>query len=153
MSTYQSVIMPNKETTNQFAETPDEIMDALSKEFGPLFDPCPPMPTKDGLKISWSSEQVNYCNPPFNNISVWLEKVIEEREEGKTIVCLLPSRTGCNWFHDYIVQYANEVRMVKQGIIFKGYTRKCPFPVLLAIFRPGETCGNPVMKSIDFYAS
>lgn len=153
MSTYQQVIHPNRESTNQFAETPDDIMEALTHEFGDMFDPCPLLPTEDGLTIPWSTEKINYCNPPYDNIPLWLEKTLEERESGKTVVCLLPSRTGCNWFHDYIVEYSSEIRFIKQGIKFKGYKRKCPFPVMLAIFKPGEEYGNPTIKSVDFYAS
>ncbi len=153
MSTYQNVIMPSKESTNQFAETPDNVTEALTKEFGPLFDPCPALPTFDGLTVAWSKDSVNYCNPPYNDIPVWLEKCLEERDLGKTVVCLLPSRTGCNWFHDYVVEYSDEVRFCKQGIKFKGYSRKSPFGVMLVIFRPDGTHGNPRISTIDFYAS
>jgi len=151
-STYRKIFLPQQEHTNQFAQTPDDVWGILESEFGTFFDPCPANPTQDGLEIEWSKDQVSYVNPPYNSIPLWLEKATEEMQLGRTIVCLLPCRTGANWFHDYLIEQSAEIRFVKQGIKFKGYARKSPFPVCIAVFRPGHT-GSPKITSVDFYAS
>ena len=121
---------------DQYAETPNDIMFKLVTEFGLLSDVCPKNPQKDGLTMDW--EQVNYMNPPYSQIEKWLTKAISEWRKGKTVVCLLPARTNTNWFCDMVIKYATEIRFVRQGVKFKGYKKKSPFPIALVIFKADD---------------
>lgn len=142
---------------DQFAETPTEVMLELVKEFGLLNDVCPRDPQRNGLEEDW--HRVNYMNPPYSQMEIWLNKAVSEWKKEKTIVCLLPARTNTNWFHDICIKYASEIRFIRQGIKFKGYKKKSPFPVALCIFRAEDAKFateednkvNPKVCSIDFY--
>lgn len=143
---------------DQFAQTPTEVMLELVKEFGLLNDVCPRNPQRNGLEETW--QEVNYMNPPYAEINEWLAKAVSEWKMKKTVVALLPVRSGTNWFHDYCLKYCSEIRFIRQGIRFKGYRKKSPFPVGLFIFRAedaenleeeSEEEVNVKITSVDFY--
>lgn len=52
----------------------------------------------DSLKQEWAS--VNWCNPPFSEIPIWVNKAIREQEKGNITVMLLPADTSTQWFSD-----------------------------------------------------
>ena len=71
--------------------TPPELMTVLQKEFNFDFDPCPhPRPNGfDGLLIPWGF--CNWVNPPFTGgVMAWCKKAIQEQEQEKTSVLILP---------------------------------------------------------------
>jgi len=126
--------------------TPDWLMDELKQEFDFKLDACstnydptdlPSWYTKEdnGLEQDW--ETWTYCNPPYSQVSLWVEKAFyENSHRGIGIVMLLPSRTDTKWFHDYI--YTNprcEVRFLKGRLKFKGTKNSAPFPSMVVIFR------------------
>ena len=52
----------------------------------------------NGLTHAWSSTQVNYCNPPFGDLSKgWSQKVKKEAEFGKRICLMMPIRSGSKY--------------------------------------------------------
>lgn len=139
---------------DQFAQTPTEVMVKLVEEFGLLNDVCPADPQRNGLEESW--QRVNYMNPPYAEMDKWLEKAISEWKQEKTVVALIPARTNCNWFHNYCIRYASEIRFIRQGIKFKGYKKKSPFPVAIVIFHAkdskyAESEVNTKIASVNFY--
>lgn len=50
----------------------------------------------DSLTQSWFVR--NWCNPPFSNITPWINKSIAEMAEGNLTVMLLPADTSVKWF-------------------------------------------------------
>jgi phage N-6-adenine-methyltransferase len=40
----------------------------------------------------------NWCNPPYSDIQPWVSKAIEQMNEGKLTVMLIPSDTSVKWF-------------------------------------------------------
>jgi site-specific DNA-methyltransferase (adenine-specific) len=56
-------------------------------------------------------------------------------QHGATVVCLLPSRTGVEWFHDFAQPYG-EIRFLKGRLTFEGCKDPAPFDSLIVIFRP-----------------
>ena len=139
---------------DQLAQTPTEVMVELVSEFGLLNDVCPPNYTRDMLVNEW--ESVNYMNPPYNNIPKWLDKAIEQWKMNKTVVALLPARTNSGWFHEKILPYATEIRFIRNGIRFKGYKKKSPFPLCLVIYKAEdakemEEENDVKIGSVDFY--
>ena len=74
-------------------------------------------------------------NPPYSQISKWVQKAYQESQAGVTVVMLVPSRTGTRWWHDWAVK-ADEVRLLKGRLKF-GDARSCaPFDSALLVFRP-----------------
>ena len=133
---------------NQQAQTPPEVWKSLEAEFGEMFDPCPANPEVDGLSIPW--KKINYVNPPYNECNAWMQKVVHEFVHGNKSVCLIPARSNTNWFHNWVLPYATEIRFIKNGVKFVGYKRKSPFPVCIVVYDPKKK-GEQTFKSIDFY--
>ena len=40
----------------------------------------------------------NWCNPPYSDITPWVEKAIEEKNKGCLTVMLIPADTSVKWF-------------------------------------------------------
>ena len=125
--------------------TPDWLMDELKQEFDFQLDACtdynnyhafPNGYTKkeNGLIQPWFTW--TYCNPPYSEVALWVEKAHLEAEKGNYSVMLLPARTDTKWFHEFI--YTNprcEVRFLKGRLKFKGTKYPAPFPSMIVIFR------------------
>lgn len=76
-----------------------------------------------------------FCNPPYSQISKWVEKAFEEGHKPNTLVVLLiPSRTDTKYFHDYILHRA-EIRYIKGRLKFGDQKNSAPFPSMIVIFR------------------
>lgn len=95
--------------------TPPDLLEAITKEFGVTFDPCPyPLPEGfDGLTCDWGES--SYCNPPFGSIihdgkkkgpTAWARKAIAEYWKGKRVVLVYPVD---KWIL-MLMKHATEVR-------------------------------------------
>ena len=112
--------------------TPKALYQALDAEFQFNDDPCQLKPTDDGLSREWGSS--TYCNPPYGKeIGKWIAKALEESRKGKTIVCLIPSRTDTRWWHDYVMK-AQEIRFLRGRLKFSGHSNSAPSPSAIVIF-------------------
>ena len=63
-------------------------------------------PAFDGLEIQWHDEV--FCNPPYSQARLWIEKAIPEKENCDSIVLLLPNWTDRKWFQlvkDYPIEF------------------------------------------------
>ncbi|HQE50436.1 MAG TPA: phage N-6-adenine-methyltransferase [Fervidobacterium sp.] len=125
-------------------ETPQKLFDDLNAEFGFTLDPCASHEnakcakyyTKedDGLAQSWQDEVV-FMNPPYGReIGKWVEKAYRESVGGAVVVCLLPARTDTRWFHDYILDKADEIRFIKGRLKFGESKNSAPFPSMIVVF-------------------
>jgi len=54
-----------------------------------------------GLNASWSGERV-YCNPPFSDITPWVEKAWAETSAPLIVMLLPANRTEQNWWQKYV---------------------------------------------------
>lgn len=124
--------------------TPPDFYEALDAEFHFDFDPCATSENhkchnymtkeNDGLSASWAGRRV-FVNPPYSEISRWVEKAFREGHQENTLVCLLiPARTDTKYFHDYII-HRSEIRFIKGRLKFGGGKNSAPFPSMLVIFR------------------
>jgi hypothetical protein len=116
-------------------KTPKAFYQGLDCEFGFTFDPCPPSPTFDGLSIAWG--RVNFVNPPFKTIDLWVRKAFRESQSGNTVVLLIPSRTDTRWWHDCVMR-SSEIRFVKGRLKYGDGKSNAPFPSCVVIFRGME---------------
>jgi len=107
-------------------QTPKEIFNALDNEFDFTCDVAASKENRlcayhfseefNALKEEvWGS--VNYCNPPYSNITPWVEKAIEQHALGQTIVMLVPADTSVKWFK-LAYESCNEVRFISGRISF-----------------------------------
>jgi len=135
------------EFTNKFAagrqdwETPASIFDPLNNEFGFTLDVCATAENSkcdvfyysvedDALSLDW--EGVCWMNPPFGQQGKWIKKAYEESLKGATVVCLVPSRTNTNWWHDYVMK--GEVRFIRGRPKFVGAEHGLPQPLSIVVF-------------------
>lgn len=119
----------------QDAQTPDWLWNLLEKTYGKFdFDPCPPNPKFNGLEVPW--KRLNFVNPPFKEIKLWLRKAVEEMDKGHATLFLVPFRPDREYFQKYVVPHAAEVRILSQLVQFKGFDK--PFPQRMAIYLFGK---------------
>jgi phage N-6-adenine-methyltransferase len=135
--------------------TPWGFFNRLDAEFGFDLDVCA-LPTSakckhfftpedDGLAQPW--EGVCWMNPPYGNqIGDWMRKAYEESRRGATVVCLVPSRTDTNWWHEWAMK-ADEIRLVRGRLTFEGAETSAPFPSAVVVLRPG-TDGPPRLSGV-----
>ena len=87
--------------------TPSDLYAVLDAEFGFDDDPCPLKSEEDGLDREWG--QSTFVNPPYGSaIGKWMKKAYNESRKGKTVVCLIPSRTDTRWWHEYVMEARKE---------------------------------------------
>ena len=132
-----------KSNTVEWA-TPADVFDPLNREFGFTLDVCAtPENTKceryytqeqDGLTQPWDG--VCWMNPPYGReIAAWVQKAYRSaKENGATVVCLLPARVDTRWWHDYCAN--GEVFFVRGRLKFSGAENSAPFPNAVVVFRP-----------------
>ena len=108
-------------------QTPDNIFHALDAEFGFYLDAASEphnalcsrflTPADDSLSCDWESYGPIWCNPPYSNITPWINKAAEQcRKQRQTIVMLLPADTSTGWF-SLALKSVDEVRVVTDGRI------------------------------------
>jgi phage N-6-adenine-methyltransferase len=86
---------------------------------------------QDSLNSDWG-KNVCWMNPPFNELGKWVKKAYEESLKGCKVICLIPSRTNTNWWHEYCMK--GETRYIKGRPKFKGCVHGFPQPLSIVIF-------------------
>ena len=123
--------------------TPSKFYDDLNAEFLFTLDVCATFENAkcqkfftvydDGLSQEWNG--VCWMNPPYGRtISDWMKKAYSSSLNNATVVCLVPSRTDTNWWHDFAMM--GEIRFIKGRLKFGGHKNSAPFPSAVVVFRP-----------------
>lgn len=124
--------------------TPQEFFDSLDKVFRFETDVCAVKdnakcqrfytPDDNGLLQDWRG--VCWMNPPYGReISQWVEKAYRSaKDNGATVVCLLPARVDTRWWHDFCAK--GEVHFLRGRLKFGGNDNSAPFPSAVVVFRP-----------------
>ena len=62
------------------------------------------------------------------------EKAYESviRDDGTTVVMLLPARTDTKWFHEYILPYG-QIRFIRGRLKFGDSKNSAPFPSMIVV--------------------
>ena len=130
-------------------ETPQELFDALSEEFGGFdLDPCATAQNakcekffsikENGLMQDWTPYKKIFMNPPYGRgVGDWIRKAYETSLSGSIIVCLLFVRTDTAWFHDWVYGKA-EIRFIRGRLKFGKSKQSAPFPSMLVIYRDNK---------------
>lgn len=124
--------------------TPNDFYDRLNAVFRFETDVCAIAsnakcehffsPEQDGLAQDWTG--ICWMNPPYGRgIGAWIQKAYESaKQNGATVVCLLPARVDTRWWHDYCTK--GEVYFVKGRLKFGDAKNSAPFPCAVVVFRP-----------------
>lgn len=131
--------------------TPKSFFDKLNQEFNFELDPCVSSDgsnatcdsyfteSDNGLVQKWGAYSKVFMNPPYGReIKHWIEKAYQESLNGCTVVCLIPSRTDTQYWHEFIFPYASEIRFVKGRLKFSDSKDSAPFPSAVVIFKPEQ---------------
>ena len=135
--------------------TPQDFFDRLNAKFHFETDVCATnenakcdhwfTPEMDGLSRDWRG--VCWMNPPYGRgIGAWIEKAFSSaRENGATVVCLIPARTDTRWWHDYCVH--GEITYIKGRLKFGDAKDSAPFPSAVVVFKPAYAAPAPQSPS------
>ena len=114
--------------------------------FEGAFDPCPfneewDESHYDGLKEDWPLEGRIFVNPPYSNVTPWVEKALDTKfqsnMQGKklSIIMLLKHDSSTRWFSK--LQEGGARFLMFQGrLAFENPSKKtmpCSFPSILAV--------------------
>ena len=132
--------------------TPNNLFIKLDKKYNFTIDvaaskrnyKCKKYYTKEdnGLFKDWSNEVV-WCNPPYSEIDLWVQKCYEESGKSKLIALLIPARTDTKYFHKYIYNKA-ELIFIKGRLRFTNPNKSgsAPFPSMLVIYKEKVKLNN-----------
>ena len=48
-----------------------------------------------------------WLNPPYSNITPWVQKCMQETQHGAEILLLVPASVGANWYEYYVHPWAD----------------------------------------------
>lgn len=139
-------------------ETPDDLFHQLNERYRFTIDAAASRRNHkvmiywtrqtDGLKQNWSHQRL-WINPPFSNITPWVEKAC--LFEAELAVLLVPVWTDRKWFHSALSvssphqKYAEKFHLtfIKGRLKFgKPGSKKpdgpAPFPCMLMVFERGN---------------
>jgi len=140
--------------------TPQGFFDILDDRFRFDLDPCAsPENAKckkyyteedDGLSKSWGRNRNVFVNPPYGrDIKRWIQKSYEEaKNNGNTVVMLIPARTDTSYWHEYCMRAA-EIYFVKGRLKFGDAKSGAPFPSAVVVFNWYHRGLAPLVGSIE----
>lgn len=128
--------------------TPPRVFAELDREFAFTLDPCATAENakcarhftieEDGLAQPWAGERV-FMNPPYSGVGLWMAKALAEVRRAdrpaEVVACLVPSRTGSEWFHSIALPHG-EVRFLRGRLRFGDGKGCAPFPSIVVVLRP-----------------
>lgn len=107
----------------------------------------PELGRRDAFANDWHGRC--WMNPPYGRtIGTWMAKAAASAVDGATVVCLVPARTDTAWWHDHVMPYASEVRLVRGRLKFGSSVNSAPFPSALVIYRPDGNGGAPRLAAM-----
>ena len=130
----------------QSAQTPKAMFAALDQVYfrgKRYFDVCPVKPTFDGLAIKW--HPLNYCNPPFRNLTAWAEKAATEAKSGHMTVLLMPARLNTKYFFN-LLENARSIAIWFNPVTFLPF--KSSFPLCIITVQFGGPCLQLAGKTV-----
>lgn len=81
--------------------------------------------------ISWT-----WCNPPYSNITPWVDKALwESSTKGINSILLVPASVGSNWWYWYVHNFAH-VYFLNGRITFEGAKDPYPKDCALLMYTP-----------------
>jgi len=156
MKNIQSTTKANEKNS---AQTPQWFFDSLENYLGAIFDldVCANEATakcdwhysldengENALELDWAME--NFCNPPFDNVSAWIEKAIAVSKGGRSTAMIYPDTPETGYSRlafehaDTIIRMPFRLRFLRpDGTEFmdsKGKKQGPQFAIVVAWFTP-----------------
>ena len=139
---------------HQAWQTPTAIFRDLDSEFNFELDAaasaqnslCKKFISKEDdaiLMDEWPASRI-WLNPPYKRNSHFLEKAVKESLKGKLVVVLIFARTDTRWWHDWVMPYASQVRLIKGRLHFSkadGMSGPSTAPSAIVVFPPWRSNG------------
>ena len=109
-----------------------------------------PKPEWDGLTIDWPLNKIIWANVPYSQLKKWSVKIKFEAQRGRRIVCICPSRTSTNYFHENLSCF--DYIVFPKRIAFISYDRpeitgKCPMSLMICYYNLKPTFLNEIICS------
>lgn len=137
--------------------TDPAVFARLDAQFGPFdLDPCASVENAkcaryftredDGLAREWTGRV--FVNPPYGReIGRWMRKAFEESQRGaEIVVCLVPSRTGTSWWHEWANR--GEIDFLRGRLRFGALTNSAPFDSAVVVFRNARAVTKPGREEV-----
>lgn len=136
-------------SSEQSVQTPPAFLDALRKRLHILnfdidlaADETNHIASKyytkedDAILQTWKSNGWAFCNPPFNDLTPWVQKAHTESSKfGAQIAMLTPASVGSNWFKDYVFNKAT-VLFLSPRLTFLNHKNCYPKDLILLLYTP-----------------
>jgi len=133
--------------SEQVVCTPPEFLDAVRDRLGiAQFDcdlaasddnaVCPNyfVEEENALVQPWKEgEDWNWCNPPYENITPWVQKAWMEVPTGARTAMLVPASVGSNWWKNWVHEAAH-VLLLNGRITFVGHKTCYPKDLALLLY-------------------
>jgi phage N-6-adenine-methyltransferase len=144
--------------------TPLSVFDPLDDQYHFDLDPCSDgtnarcgrffTAKQDGVKQVWNANAV-WLNPPYARgvTGKWMRKAYESVAKGdcKTLVALIPVRSGSKWFQEWVLGKADKVRFVegrihfiKNGVETEATAKPAAFDSVIVIYDGSRKLGKPI---------
>lgn len=104
--------------------TPSFVYEAFMNKG--YIDPCPYQSTINGLDIDYEDEKL-FINPPYSDISTWVDYAIRQYKHGCKVFLLIPSRTDTKYFHR-LLRLGCSIYFIKGRLHFNDSKKCAPFP-------------------------
>ncbi len=79
----------------------------------------------DALNFSTEWNSRNWCNPPYSDITPWVQKAVDEMANGRITVMLIPADTSVKWFK-LAFDNCSECHLINGRISFINASTKKP---------------------------
>lgn len=95
-----------------------------------FIDPCPLNSKVDNYGRLYKNERI-FINPPFSQLSKWVDYIIELYKLDNEIILLMPAITDTKYFHKLLKETKLMICFVKGRLKFNDSKTIAPFPTLL----------------------
>ncbi|WP_333609472.1 DNA N-6-adenine-methyltransferase [Arsukibacterium sp.] len=112
----------------------------------------------NGLELPWC--HVNFCNPPFSDITPWIEKAVHEAKQGNITAMIFPDTTETEYgrlawdYADTLIRMPFRLKFLRpDGTKFldaKGKEQGPKFPCVVAWFTPMGLVSQTRVNYYDF---
>jgi len=96
---------------------------------------CKPYYTIEQNSLMQPWRRFNWCNPPYSNITPWVEKAALEANCGNATVMLLPADFSTRWFK-LVWDTSSEILIINRRIKFVGANSSPKFASFFCLISP-----------------
>jgi phage N-6-adenine-methyltransferase len=126
----------------------DEFKVDLAADFGNAQAPLWFNEEQDSFKQNWAEAAKGgwaWLNPPYANITPWVEKAKQEADNGAHVAVLVPASVGANWWLHWVEPWAWQVYL-NGRLTFVGETAPYPKDCALLLYTPWGFAGHEIWR-------